>query len=136
MAAKKKSKKKAKKAKAVKARKNTAGARKVVKAKKSSAKKAKKAKKVSRPAKAKKAVKARKILKAKKPAKRIERTSQLEGEGSYTAARNYDDEQREFVAENNGKISKMAHDAEAALDGPEGDDLREAEAEGRAKARG
>ncbi|HTT99760.1 MAG TPA: hypothetical protein VMF58_17050 [Rhizomicrobium sp.] len=132
MAAKKKSKKKAKKAKAVKAKKKTAGARKVVKAKKS---KAKKAKKAARPAKAKKA--AKKTVKAKKPAKkkRARRSNALEGEGSYTAARNYDEEQREFVAENKGKIGKMAKDAEAALDGPEGDDLREAEAEGRSHAR-
>ena len=131
MAAKKKSKKKAKKTKAVTARK-TAGARRVVKAKKS---KSQKAKKAARPAKARKAIKAKKTVKAKRPAKRAKRASPLEGEGSYTAARNYDEEQREFVAENKGKISKMAHDAETALEGPEGDDLREAEAEGRAKAR-
>jgi len=135
MAAKKKSKKKAKKAKAVKAKKKSARARKVVKAKKS---KAKRAKKAAKPAKAKKAVKAKKVVKAakKKSAKKhAKRSSPLEGEGSYTAARNYDEEQREFVAENKGKIGKMAKDAEAALEGPEGDDLRDAEAEGRSHAR-
>src|ERR1700749_4657633 len=131
MAAKKKSKKKAKKTKAVTARK-TAGARRVVKAKKS---KSQKAKKAARPAKARKAIKAKKTVKAKRPAKRAKRASPLEGEGSYTAARNYDEEQREFVAENKGKISKMAHDAETALEGREGDNGRKPEAEGGAKAR-
>jgi hypothetical protein len=74
--------------------------------------------------------------KAAKPAKKTaKRSSKLEGEGSYTATRNYDSAQRAFVAKNKGKIGKMAKDAEAALEGPEGKSLRAAERKAKAKAR-
>jgi len=93
------------------------------------------AKKVKRPAKklAKKAVKAtaKKAVKAKAGG----RSSKLEGEGSYTATRNYDRAQETFIAKNRGKIGKLAKDAEKALEGPEGKSLRAAEKAGRAKAR-
>jgi hypothetical protein len=81
--------------------------------------------------KSKKTAKAKKIV--KKTAKRSK--SALEGEGSYTAARNYDRAQEGFVKRNRGKIGKMAKDAETALEGPEGKSLRAAEKKGRAKAR-
>jgi hypothetical protein len=130
MAVKKKSKKAKKTRKPVKAKK-PAAVKRSVKAKKSS-------KKAKRPAKAKtrvitkKSVKAKKVVKAKRSAKRA---SPLEGEGSYTAARNYDKGTEQFIAKNKSKISRMAHDAEAALEGPEGNALRAAEDEGRSKAR-
>jgi hypothetical protein len=76
--------------------------------------------------------------KAPKPAKKAKakrRASKLEGEGSYTATRNYDRGTEKFIAKNKGKISKMAKDAEKALEGPEGKSLRAAERAGRAKAR-
>jgi ribosome-interacting GTPase 1 len=78
------------------------------------------AKKVKRPA--------QKTAKAKKSGK-------LEGEGSYTASRNYDRGTEKFIARNKGKIAKMAKDAEKALEGPEGKSLRAAEKAGRARAR-
>ncbi len=60
---------------------------------------------------------------------------EIEGEGSYTAARNYDEKTEKFVADHKSDIPKMAHDAEDALDGPEGEELKQAEEEGKAKAR-
>ena len=68
-------------------------------------------------------------------AKAKTRSGKLEGEGSYTASRNYDSAQRAFVAKNKGKIGKMGKDAEKALEGPEGKSLRAAEQKAKAKAR-
>ncbi len=51
--------------------------------------------------------------------------SKLEGEGSYTATRRYDDGVERSVAE--GKTDELARKAAAALDRPEGDELRKAE---------
>lgn len=70
---------------------------------------------------------------AAKPVKR--RSSALEGEGSYIAARNYDKRTEAFLAKNKGKVTKLARDAERALEGPEGKSLRAAEKKGKAKAR-
>jgi len=50
---------------------------------------------------------------------------QLEGEGSYTATRRYDEGVERSVAE--GKTDELAQKAAAALDGPEGAELRKAE---------
>jgi hypothetical protein len=93
------------------------------------------AKKVKRPAK--KAVKktAKKTAKKAVKAKTGGRGSKLEGEGSYTASRNYDRGTEKFIARNKGRIGKMAKDAETALEGPEGKSLRAAEKAGRARAR-
>ncbi len=73
--------------------------------------------------------------KAKKPAKKAKRASKLEGEGSYTATRNFDKAQRSFVKANRGKIAKLGKAAEKALEGPEGKSLRAAEKKAKAKAR-
>ncbi|MFO1127751.1 MAG: hypothetical protein U1E66_04850 [Rhodospirillales bacterium] len=54
-----------------------------------------------------------------------------EGEGSRSAARAYNKHTEEFVA--TGQVNEAAKEAEAALEGPEGDKLRAAEAKGRAK---
>jgi hypothetical protein len=61
--------------------------------------------------------------------------SRVEGEGSYTATRNFDKEQQKFVSTHKADIPKMGKDAETALEGPEGDGLRKAEEKARAKAR-
>jgi sRNA-binding protein len=63
------------------------------------------------------------------------KSGELEGEGSYTAARNFDNKQKKFVQTHKADIPKMGKDAEAALDGPEGEKLRKAEKAGAAKAR-
>jgi len=72
---------------------------------------------------------------ARKAAKKKSRSAKLEGEGSYTATRNFDKAQQSFVDRNRGRIGKMGKDAEAALEGPEGKSLRAAEKKARAKAR-
>ena len=57
-----------------------------------------------------------------------------EGEGSRSAARDYDKRTRHFVK--TGRARKAAKKAEAALDTPEGTEMREAEIRGKAEARG
>jgi hypothetical protein len=53
---------------------------------------------------------------------------QNEGEGNKTAARHYNEDTRKFVKD--GKVEQAAKDAEKALDGAEGQELRKAEREG------
>jgi len=125
------------------------------------AKKKKKAKKASRPAKAKRAPakkskakkaakrpakkakkSAKKAVKAaarKAPAKKAKKTSakkkQAKGEGDYAASRSFLKDQSSFVEKNKASIPAMGQAAEKALDGPEGDSLRDAEAAGLARSR-
>jgi len=56
----------------------------------------------------------------------------IQGEGNYSAARRFDAREGEFVEKNRRKIPGMGKDAEKALDGPEGDELRKAEDRARA----
>jgi hypothetical protein len=51
--------------------------------------------------------------------------AEVEGEGSYTATRAYDEGVERSIA--SGKTEELAKKAAAALDGPEGDSLRKAE---------
>jgi hypothetical protein len=55
-----------------------------------------------------------------------------EGEGNKTAAREYNDAQQRFVSD--GKVEAAARDAEQALEGPERQELLEAEAIGKSRA--
>jgi hypothetical protein len=48
----------------------------------------------------------------------------IQGEGNYDAARKFDAEERAFVKK--GGIEQKAKEAEAALDGPEGEELERA----------
>jgi hypothetical protein len=57
-----------------------------------------------------------------------------EGEGSRSAARDYNKRTRAFVK--TGRARKAAKQAEAAMDTNEGTQMREAEIEGKAQARG
>jgi len=57
---------------------------------------------------------------------------QNEGEGSRTAAKQYNEATRKFVE--NGKVDKAAKDAERAIEGDEAEELKRAEDEGRAHA--
>jgi hypothetical protein len=59
----------------------------------------------------------------------------VEGEGSYTATRDYQKSVQSFMEKNKDKIEDLASDAERALDGQEGADLRNAETEGLKKGR-
>jgi hypothetical protein len=58
----------------------------------------------------------------------------IEGEGNYTAARDYDRDQKRFAE--SGKVEKAARDAAQAVQGPEGDRLRQAEQAGKSHAKG
>ncbi|MFZ3178836.1 hypothetical protein [Methylocystis hirsuta] len=57
---------------------------------------------------------------------------QNEGEGSRTAAKQYNEATRKFVE--SGKVDKAAKDAERAIEGDEAEELKRAEDEGRAHA--
>ena len=57
-----------------------------------------------------------------------------EGEGNRTAARQYDREQQQFAQ--SGKVDEAARDAARAVQGPEGEKLREAERIGKSHAKG
>ena len=56
--------------------------------------------------------------------------SKIEGEGSYSGAKTYDDATAKFVKD--GKVNKAAKEAERAMDSDEAADLASAEAEGKA----
>ncbi len=108
--------------------------------KKSKAKPVKKKskKKTGKRAAAKAAVKTKKskkskktAAKAKKPVKKAapKKKKQIVGEGDYAASAKFDKDQAAFVKRNKAKIPELGKDAEAALNGPEGDSLRAAERE-------
>ena len=92
-------------------------------------------KKTGKRAAAKAAVKTKKskkiAAKAKKPVKKAapKKKKQIVGEGDYAASAKFDKDQAAFVKRNKAKIPELGKDAEAALDGPEGDSLRAAERE-------
>ncbi|MEO8301986.1 MAG: hypothetical protein ABI608_09340, partial [Rhizomicrobium sp.] len=111
-----------KKTKAVKARKKASAKKSKKPAKKAAKRPAKKAKKSVKTAARKAPAKKAKAKKA--PAKK----KKIIGEGDYAASRTFLKDQSGFVAKNKAKIPAMGKAAEAALDGPEGAALREAEA--------
>lgn len=53
--------------------------------------------------------------------------NQIQGEGDYEAARRYRKEQEKFAR--SGKVDQKAHEAEEALEGPEGEELEKAREE-------
>jgi len=86
--------------------------------------------KVRAKAKARPAVKA----KAKKAAKRAPKREF--GEGNYKASQRFRKSEEAFVKANKAKIPALGKEAEAALEGPEGDALRAAEAQAAGHAAG
>lgn len=124
--------KKKKSLKAVKAAKTKRPAAKAKKGKK--AKKTVKARKAPKRAPAKKAKRPTAKVK-KRPAKKTRKVKDIIGEGNYTAAREFRKDEEAFVRANRGRLPQMGREAEVALDGPEGDELRQAEDEARAHAR-
>lgn len=62
------------------------------------------------------------------------KTQRNEGEGNKTADRRYRQEVREHI--DKGDVEREAAAAREALEGPEGDALRAAEAEGKRRAAG
>ncbi len=61
--------------------------------------------------------------------------SKIEGEGSYTATRDYNKRTNDFLAREGDQIEDMAEDAADALEGNEGEALRKAEQKGKKPAR-
>jgi len=117
-------------------------AKKAAKAKRGPARKAKaSAKKAKRPAKkaakrpAKKAKAAAKKVPARKAKPAPKKKKQIVGEGDYAASRAFLKDQSGFVEKNKAAIPAMGKSAEKALEGPEGDSLREAEATAAARSR-
>ena len=102
------------------------------KAAKSTKRKARPAKRASAksrrsPAKSRKAAATRPAKKTRKAAPR--KAKQTVGEGDYAASQAFLKDQGDFVKRNKSKIPAMGKEAEQALDGPEGDNLRAAEQE-------
>jgi len=123
------------------AKKKKRKAAKATKSKRPAARKAKKSKKAKKAVKTRKAAKRRPAAKkAKRPAAkakkrtapRARKTKDVIGEGNYTAAREFRRDEEAFVRANRSRIPEMGKDAERALEGPEGDELRAAEQEARA----
>ena len=129
MAAKKKAKAK-KKAPARKTKKATGASARAGATKKKTKTVAKKAKK-----KSKKVVKAAAKKAPARKAKKTAKKKQIVGEGDYAATRKFDTDQAGFVARNKAKIADMGKAAEKALEGPEGDSLRDAEATAAGRSR-
>jgi len=60
-------------------------------------------------------------------------TQKVEGEGSYSASRRYNEAVAKHLEEGteDGDVEELAQKAADALDGPEGEELRKAEAEAK-----
>ena len=105
--------------------------------KKTAKKRAKPARKA--PAKKSKAASKTASKAAKKPAKKAKkapaRKKQVVGEGDYAASKRFLKDEASFVKKNKSNIPAMGKAAEKALEGPEGDALREAEAAALARSR-
>ena len=110
-------------------------AKKVARKAKGPAKKAKRpAKKAAKPP-AKKAKAAAKKAPARKAKLAAKKKKQIVGEGDYAASRAFLKDQSGFVEKNKAAIPAMGKAAEKALEGPEGDSLRDAEATAAARSR-
>jgi hypothetical protein len=91
------------------------------------------AKKSTRRAAARKAP-ARKMKAAKRPARKKKSARGEYGEGNYKATKRFRKSEEAFVERNRRDIPAMGREAEAALEGPEGPSLIEAENEARSRA--
>jgi hypothetical protein len=133
MAAKKKSKKKA--SRKAKPAKRASG----LKTKKAAKKTAKRSTKKTARRPAKKAKKTVKAAARKAPARKAKKTAkkkkQTVGEGDYAASRAFLKDQSSFVEKNRADIPAMGRQAEKDLDGPQGEELREAEASAAGRSR-
>jgi len=109
--------------------------KKTVKAKKASKKAAKKTKKSAAKKVSKTAAKKSPAKKAKAAPKKKAGKRKTIGEGNYAASRRFDKDEASFVKKNKAAIPAMGKEAEKALDGPEGAELRAAEATAAARSR-
>ena len=67
-------------------------------------------------------------------AEKPDQTQKNEGEGNRTAARRFNEAERRFVR--SGKVEEKAKEAERAVEGKEGEALREAELVGKRHSHG
>ncbi|HWF63003.1 MAG TPA: hypothetical protein VN685_00160 [Rhizomicrobium sp.] len=136
MAKAKKSKAKKSKAKKSKAKKTKARSRRAASASRGPARKAKAKKSKARKPKRAAAKASKPKTKAKKAAPK--KKQPMAGEGDYQASRSFLKDQGDFVKRHSSEIPGMGKAAEAALEGPQGDQLRAAEdeARGHSKAAG
>ncbi len=79
------------------------------------------------------AAKAKSPVKAKKAAPK--KKKQIVGEGDYQASRSFLKDQSNFVKRHSSEIPQMGKAAEAALEGPQGGELRAAEEEARSHSK-
>ena len=93
------------------------------------------ARKAKKPAKKKKSPARKAPAKKAKPAPKKKKKKQIVGEGDYQASRTFLKDQSSFVKANKARIPALGADAEKALDGPEGDALRAAEAQAAGRSR-
>jgi hypothetical protein len=63
------------------------------------------------------------------------RDDSVQGEGDYKSARVYKRDIDSFIQKKDAEIPKLAEDAEKAVEGPEGAELKKAEERGKSKAR-
>ena len=59
----------------------------------------------------------------------------VQGEGDYKSARVYKKDIENFIEKKDSQIPDLAKDAERAVEGPEGPELKKAEEKGKSKAR-
>lgn len=59
-----------------------------------------------------------------------------QGEGNYEASKRFNADEKTFIDKNRADLHKLAKEAEAALDGPEGEELRATEADSKARGAG
>lgn len=59
----------------------------------------------------------------------------IEGEGSYSGTKGYNERTKKFLEREGENIEDYAEDAAESLEGEEGDELRRAEREGKSKAK-
>jgi hypothetical protein len=132
MAKAKKSKAKKSKAKKSKAKKTKKVVKRVATASSRKAKKSKAKKSNPKRAAPKKVAK-----KSAKPAKKAapKTKKQVMGEGDYQASRKFLAEEAKFVKRHKAEIPQMGKDAEAAMDGPQGAELRAAEEEAKSHSK-
>ncbi|HKD49079.1 MAG TPA: hypothetical protein VKB67_15435 [Rhizomicrobium sp.] len=125
----KKSKAKKSKAKKAKTKKTKKAFKRAAAASRGKAKrsKARKSKKAARKAAKPKAIAAKKATPRKK--------RQIAGEGDYQASRSFLNDEANFVKRHSTEIPAMGKDAEAALEGPQGGQLRAAEEEARSRSK-
>jgi hypothetical protein len=127
-------KSKAKKSKTKKSKTKKSKAKKAVRrAAAASSRKVKKSKAVKRAAPKKtapkKATPKKAVKKSAKPAQKAAPKKKIMGEGNYEASRKFLKDEAQFVKRHKAEIPQMGKSAEAALEGPQGGELRAAEQE-------